>query len=170
LFLESSRSNYILLSDEIQLLNLYLVLEKLRFEDKFDYWLTVDPNINTNELKIPSMLLQPFVENAINHGLMHRTEKGWLKIEIQYNTSDEKLTCTINDNGVGRKKAGELRHKTNPTHKSQGVKLIDERVEALFGLDDVQIEIDIEDKIDNNGIPLGTLVKLVIPIKKSKSG
>lgn len=169
LFLESSRNNYVLLNDEIQLLQLYLVLEKLRFEDKFDYWLTIDPAINTNEVKIPSMLLQPFVENAINHGLMHRTEKGWLKIEIQSDAKGEKLICTINDNGVGRKKANELRQKNNPTHKSQGVKLIDERIEALFGLDEIQIEIDIEDKIDDQNTSLGTLIKLVIPLKNSNN-
>ncbi len=169
LFLESSRNNYVLLSDEIKLLDLYLILEKLRFEEKFDYWLIIDPTINTKEVKIPSMLLQPFVENAINHGLMHRTEKGWLKIDIQTDADSQKLICTINDNGIGRKKASELRLKNNPTHKSQGVNLIDERVEALFGLDDVQIEIDIEDKIDEGGIPLGTLVKLIIPIKTFNS-
>ena len=169
LFLESSRNNYVLLSDEIQLLQLYLILEKLRFEDKFDYWLTIDPALNTNEIKIPSMLLQPFIENAINHGLMHRTEKGWLKIQIQSDAKGEKLICTINDNGVGRKKANELRQKNNPTHKSQGVKLIDERIEALFGLDDIQIEIDIDDKIDDQNTSLGTLVKLVIPLKNSNN-
>lgn len=165
LFLESSRNNYVLLSDEIQLLSLYLLLEKLRFEELFDYEFEIDPKLKTSEIKIPSMLLQPFIENAINHGLQHKHGSGKLVVKIEQTADGEKLLCTIDDNGVGRERAGQLRRQIKPGHKSQGVKLIEERVETLWGLDDVQIEIDIVDKTNPQGQPTGTLVKLVIPLK-----
>ena len=103
LFLESSKNKYISLAEEIKLLNLYLELEKMRFEDKFDYKISIAPNIDVHFRELPSILIQPFVENAINHGIFNKDGKGQLDIQFTENQQGD-LTCLIQDDGVGRKK------------------------------------------------------------------
>lgn len=164
LFLEASRHNYITLEDEIEMITLYVVLEKLRFEEKFDYEITVAESLATSASQIPSMLLQPFVENAINHGLINKEKKGFLSIKFE-ETPNGNLQCSIDDNGIGRKAAAEIRRKNKPTHISHGVNIIEERLKKLFELDDIEIEIEIIDKETDQHEPLGTLVKLILPLK-----
>lgn len=144
LFLESSKNKYISLAEEIKLLSLYVELEKMRFEEKFDYNIILDEELDIHSRELPSILIQPFVENAINHGLFHKKENGILNIKFQ-RTADNGLRCIIEDNGVGRRKAGEMKEKSKPTHKSRGMQLVNERLEVLQQVDEININIKIED-------------------------
>jgi hypothetical protein len=160
LFLESSKNRYVTLETEIEQLGLYLSLEKLRFEDKFDYTIELDQRINKGEIQIPSMLIQPFAENAINHGLVHKTSKGSLHIEfLLINTNV--LKCIIDDDGVGRNEARKIESRKNKKHVSRGVQLIEERVKTYNFIEDIDIQIHITDK----DLPqCGTKVEISIPI------
>jgi LytS/YehU family sensor histidine kinase len=104
LILQNSRSNYINLKDELEALELYMQMESLRFKNKFCYSIAIDENVESSSIVIPPMLIQPYVENAIWHGLMHKTNgtEGLVKINISKNADD--LLCVIEDNGIGRKK------------------------------------------------------------------
>ena len=114
--LESSKSKYISLSEEIKLIELYVGLEKIRFENLFDYQIAIDDNLDL-ESKVPPMIIQPFVENAINHGLYHlKGRKGLLNLTFDAINNNE-LKISISDNGIGRKAAAKLRNKN---HKSRG--------------------------------------------------
>ena len=106
--LENSEQDFIPLEKEIDLLELYTKLEHFRFKDKFDYSITVDENVKVNEFQIPPMLLQPYIENAVWHGLRYKQEKGKLEINIAQKTKDE-ITITIIDDGVGREKSKALK-------------------------------------------------------------
>lgn len=162
LFLESSRNNYILLQDEIDLLDLYSSLEKLRFEEKFDYRIELN-GLATDKILIPSMLLQPFVENAINHGLIHLESKGFLLIHFEYTDNTNSLLCIIDDNGIGRSKADLMRRQNTLAHIPRGGEIVQERIKA-FVERDININIEVTDKFDKNNEPAGTLVKVVIPL------
>ena len=162
LFLESSKNKYISLAEEIKLLNLYIRLEKIRFKQKFDYQLAVAENISAHNTFLPSMLLQPFVENAINHGLFHKEGKGLLSINIQ-KEEDGTLKCIIKDNGIGREKAGEIKKLSKRNYKSRATQITEERLDALRQFEDFDIQFEIEDLFDQAGNPNGTRVIIVIP-------
>ena len=120
--LDSSRRKSIQLSKEIELLDLYLNLEKMRLGGSLDYQITKDPEVESDWIKIPAMLIQPYVENAIIHGLFHK--EGEKRLSIHFSMSTEKdLHCTIQDNGIGRKKAAEIKKKPKreaPFHEYEG--------------------------------------------------
>ncbi|MCG8328273.1 MAG: histidine kinase [Chitinophagales bacterium] len=162
LFLESSKNKYIRLSEEIKLLSLYIRLEKIRFKQKFDYHLTVAEDINIHNTFLPSMLLQPFVENAINHGLFHKDGEGFLNISIKKEDNGA-LKCVIEDNGIGRKKAGEIRQQSNKNYKSRATKITEERLNALRKIEDFDIQLEIKDLLDQYQKALGTRVIITIP-------
>jgi hypothetical protein len=159
LYLESSKNKYISLKEEIELLQLYTQLEKLRFDDKFDYTFSVDPYFEHTTLEIPSMLLQPHVENAINHGLALRSTKGWLNISFVH--TPQGITCTIDDNGVGRNHASD--NKIMQQQKSRGTDLIRERLSAYRMVDNIEIRSVVTDKTDDDGNAAGTRVDIFIP-------
>lgn len=167
LYLESSRNNFIKLGDEIHLLELYITLEKLRFEEKFDFVISVQKDLPAETLQIPSMLLQPFVENAINHGLIYRTSKGSLLLQFDYNYETGNLTCIIDDNGIGRRQAAQLRSEKRAGHISRAGEIVEERIKTLFEAEEIEISIGIIDKFDIDGVPAGTLVKVEIPCKSN---
>ena len=162
LFLESSKNKYISLAEEIKLLNLYIRLEKIRFKQKFDYQLTVAEDISAHNTFLPSMLLQPFVENAINHGLFHKEGEGLLSINIQ-KEEDGTLKCIIEDNGIGREKAGEIKKLSKRNYKSRATQITEERLDALRQFEDFDIQFEIEDLFDQAGNSNGTKVIIVIP-------
>lgn len=168
LFLESSRNNYIILQNEINLLTLYISLEKLRFEEKFEYEIIVSPDLQPDAIKIPSMLLQPFVENAINHGLIHRVEKGKLKVIFNKIAGKNQLECIIDDNGVGRSKSSQINRLNKNTHVSQGTKIVEERVDTFMVMDDLAIDVHIIDKFESSGEAGGTQVRVVMQIIKNQ--
>lgn len=151
--LDNSASATITLYQEISYLDNYLQLEKLRFDDKFEYDIRVNPEIDINTVTIPAMLLQPYVENAIRHGLSHlESKKGLLKIDIDREGSS--YICTIDDNGVGRVKGTEYRNAVNSEYQSKGMELSNRRAELY------NINLEIIDKKDEQGNATGTTVIL----------
>jgi ligand-binding sensor domain-containing protein len=160
LFLESSRNKYIALSEEKVLLEYYIQLEQLRFKDKFTYQIVLEEGVSL-DTEIPSLLLQPFVENAINHGLVYKnTNDGYLN--INFSKENNKLICIVEDNGIGRNEAAEIKNKSLKPYKSRGTEITEERLRSLEFIESTKIEIDIFDKIDENSIPQGTKVTIVM--------
>jgi PAS domain S-box-containing protein len=155
--LTQSVNNKIKLADEIDMLSNYVQLEMTRFENKFDFKLELNPDVDIDSIEIPSLLIQPYVENAILHGLYNKHEKGTLSIRIE--EQDDCVVFEIEDDGVGRKAALELRKKNFPTHKSMGIKLTEERLKLINLHNNTGFEI--EDLADDHG-PLGTRVRIKI--------
>ena len=143
LFLESSKNKYISLAEEIKLLSLYIELEQMRFEDKFDWDIFLDDEIDAHTREIPSILIQPFVENAINHGLFNKQTKGILQVNFRLGKKDT-LVCTVLDNGVGRENAENIKQDGSRHYKSRGMQIVRERLEVLQEVDDVKIHVHIE--------------------------
>ncbi len=162
MIMNHSRHSYISLADEIEVLRLYLDMERLRFKDAFDYRIDVEEELDTDEVRIPPLLVQPFVENAVWHGLMHKEERGSLSIRIR--VKDDLLTCIVRDNGVGRRRAGMLKSKSAEKHKSMGLQITAERMALLTGPGEPQPFFQIEDLYDETGDPAGTQVTLTIKI------
>ena len=110
MIMNHSRHSYISLADELEVLRLYLDMERLRFKDAFDYFIIVPDDLDTDDIRIPPLLVQPFVENAVWHGLMQKEERGSLSITIS--VAGDLLTCVIRDDGIGRKRAALLKSKS----------------------------------------------------------
>ena len=159
--LENSEEDFIPLEKEIELLELYTKLEHFRFKDKFEYNIKVDENVNINEFQIPPMLLQPYIENAVWHGLRYKTEKGKLNINIVQKTKDE-IAITIIDDGVGRVKSKALKTENQQKQNSKGMGNIKKRVSILNEMykDKVDVFIDDFQQADDTG------TKVVVTIKK----
>lgn len=162
LFLESSKSNFTSLEDEIKLISLYVEMEQLRFEEQFDFQLEVGEDVDVYFVQIPTLLLQPFVENAINHGLFHKDEKGTLKVEFHLR-EEELLECTIEDDGIGQAAAKAIGEKSSKGHKSRAMQIVGERLEVLKYKDDMDIEIEVID-LEDGGVAAGTRVVIRIPL------
>jgi PAS domain S-box-containing protein len=158
-FLDSSRSKYISINEEIANLKLYVELEKLRFDNKFDYVFELDPKVNKYN-EIPTMLLQPFIENAINHGLRYKSTKGFLR--ISFKDIDNRIVVRIEDNGVGRKAAEKIKSLSSQGYKSQGLKITTHRIENYNKLNLENIEYKISDLLENSE-NIGTLVEIYFP-------
>lgn len=158
LFLESSKRKFIPLSEELEILRLYTDLEQLRFEDQFEVIIKTDDRVDINKTEIPSMLLQPFVENAIIHGLNYKKEKGLLL--ISFSEQDKALLCVIEDNGIGREASKKLKQQK---HTSHGIELILDRVNSYNNLHGSPLcRISIKDKINRDGQSTGTRVEIII--------
>ena len=161
LFLESSKNKYITLTEEIKLLSLYVELEQMRDEQKFEAVISVDEKIDIHYRELPSILIQPFVENAINHGLFHKKGKGHLVVTFGENERGS-LICTIQDDGVGRVKAAQMKRQSSRTHKSRGMQIVLERLEVLQHVDEVSIIVDVSDLYPDQD-DTGTIVRIEIP-------
>jgi|GEM_PF-4536188 len=156
LFLESSRNEKITITDEIELLTLYLELEQLRFEDKFSFNIQSEIDGLT---KVPPMIVQPFVENSIVHGFSELEDRSG-KILISFKDDSEGVNCEITDNGIGRKAAGLRNLQHRKKHKSRATKIIKERIEITQQQADTEQLIKYEDVTDKDGQVLGTKVSL----------
>ncbi len=163
LFLESSKNNMATLEDEIRLISLYVEMEQLRFEKQFDFELTTGKDLNVYTMKIPTLLLQLFVEDSINHGLFHKDEKGLLKIDFQLER-DEVIVCTIEDDGIGREASATLAKRSIKGHKSRGMQIVGERLEVLKQKGGLAVQIEIIDLGEGNRGNAGTRVVLRIPL------
>lgn len=164
LILDSSANATTNLEQEIELLRLYIDMECLRFKDQFSYELTTDGSVSSQTIRIPSMIIQPYIENAIWHGLLHKEEKGHLK--IGFSLRDHKLAVIIEDNGIGREKAAALRSRDALKQKSYGLRITGDRIEIANNLYGLNARIEIEDLYDENKTPAGTRVILEIPLEK----
>ena len=157
--LTHSVNNKIKLADEIEMLKNYVELEMTRFENKFNFVLDVDPEVDVDGIEIPSLLIQPYVENAILHGLYKKLEKGTLQIRI--GEHDGALVFEIEDDGIGREAAIKLRKENFPTHKSMGIKLTEERLRLIN--EHHRAAFEIEDLMNEQG-PCGTRVRISVPL------
>lgn len=156
--LENSEEDFIPLSKEIELLELYTKLEHFRFKDKFDYKISVDERIKMNEFVIPPMLLQPYVENAVWHGLRYKEEKGELTIDFEA-VSEEKVRITIEDNGIGRSKSKDLKTENQKKQKSKGMGNIQKRISILNEMYRDKVDVSVENVYENEE---GTRVVLML--------
>jgi ligand-binding sensor domain-containing protein len=162
--LHNMNYSYITLEKEIESVEEYLKIEHLRFGDKFDYKVIVDENIKTDEIRVSPGLVQPFVENAIWHGvrgLEHR--KGFISVKFYFN--NRKLICEIEDDGIGRKKSDEIRS-LNDQKKSRGISIITERLRILSNLHNNNYQLIIKDLHPEN-IETGTWVIIDLPLEKN---
>ena len=159
--LENSEEDFIPLKKEVELLELYTKLEHFRFQDKFDYSINVDESIDVEEFQIPPMLLQPYIENAVWHGLRYKTEKGHLRIAIKPRSKDE-ITITITDDGIGRERSKALKTTNQKKQNSKGMNNIKKRVAILNEMYKDKVDVTIEDYQDLNDA--GT--KVVVTLKK----
>jgi sensor histidine kinase YesM len=158
--LNNTKENEISLQQELDTLSLYVELEQLRFEQAFDFHLKIDPKIEAAELIIPALLIQPYAENAIWHGLMPLKErKGILSVEIE--AENNVLKIVISDNGVGRTASNLI--KKNISHQSMGMELSSKRVE-LFGLGLEEASVQICDIYVDGDSPAGTRVEIILPL------
>ncbi len=162
LFLESSKNKYITLAEEIEMLRLYIQLEQLRFKNSFTASIILDPELDPAQIYIPSLLLQPFIENAINHGLFHKEGLGNLALDFSP-MEDEGLLVTLEDNGIGRTKAQEIKKRSVLNYKSRAMQIIDERREVLSKVEDYHIDIEIKDLYHLDKSAAGTKVIIKIP-------
>ncbi len=160
--LENSEEDFIPLEKEIELLQLYTKLEHFRFKDKFDYTITVDDAININDFVIPPMLLQPYIENAVWHGLRYKKTKGHLNIAIAQNKADE-IRISIIDDGVGRKKSKALKTEHQQKQNSKGMGNIKKRVTILNAMYKDKVDVHIEDFKDNTE---DTGTQVIVTLKK----
>ncbi len=163
LVLENSREARIPLDLEVQTLDNYLALECFSRGESFTYELVIDEEIDPEVAVIPPMLIQPFVENAIIHGVAHRTEGG--NISVNFTVKDDFLVCAVTDNGLGRKHAQSLKSQQGHQHKSAALIVTQERLAGMQNLD-VADALKIIDLVAPDGSPLGTQVQLTIPYEE----
>lgn len=164
-FLESSKKNQILLSDEIELLNLFVEMEQLCYEERFTYAMNIDKELSLDSTLIPSMLIQPFVENAIHHGLLKKVGKGHLS--IKFKKRDTHVLCSIIDDGIGREASKIIREESGLNHISRGMQIVSERLKTINYLERQDISIQIIDIKDTNHEIRGTRVEILWPIKEA---
>ncbi len=157
--LEQTRKTSIPLSKEVETLGMYLEMEKLRFDNKFDYEIKVDDNINPETVSIPPLLIQPFAENSILHGIIHKQGKG--KVTVGFTQQNGTVTCVIEDNGVGREKSREINSRKTKKASSVATHLAHDRLTLIN--QNQKRSIEIIDLKDETGNPSGTKVVLTIP-------
>jgi len=160
--LEMTEKDWVSITEEIKTLTLYLDIEKARFNDDFDYKIIKDETIDAETTKIPSILLQPYVENAIKHGLLHKS--GNKNLTILFENHENELIIKIEDNGIGRKKSEELNAIKNKKHQSFATNAMQNRIELLNQNSNKTISIEYIDKVNDADLPLGTLVIIKLPI------
>jgi len=156
--LENSEEDFIPLEKEIELLGLYVKLEHFRFKDKFDYKISVDENIPLDEFVIPPMLLQPYVENAVWHGLRYKENKGLLEINFQ-KINSETIKISIIDDGIGRSKSKEFKTENQKKQKSKGMGNTEKRIAILNEMYKDKVDVKVENVFENNE---GTRVELIL--------
>jgi LytS/YehU family sensor histidine kinase len=133
----------------------------MRYANSFDYSVIAGPEVKQDFTYIPNMILQPYVENYIRHGLRHKDGLGL--IQVRFQQTEKELVCIVQDNGIGRKKAGEFKSQIRIEYQSRGMKLTEERINLLNRNQDEKIRIEVIDLMDNHGEPAGTKVIIHFP-------
>lgn len=159
LILENSNHKLISLDQELSALKLYIELEALRFNKKFNYTFSVDPDVETTTFGLPPMIIQPYIENAIWHGLLQKESRGLLQVSIKRSANG--IHCIIQDDGIGRKKASELKSKSINGEKSYGMKITADRLNMITGNKKIST-VEVIDLTDEFGNAQGTKVILEI--------
>jgi LytS/YehU family sensor histidine kinase len=165
LVLDNSRAEQITLERELETLRLYIEMEKLRFVDRFDCSISIDEQIPVSQTYIQPMLVQPYVENAIWHGLMHLKQGGLLDIRMQL--INDQLVVSIIDNGIGRQKSMSMKSVQMISNSSHGMKVTAERLALLNSKMDAQARVVITDLSDELNQPAGTIVELFLPFDQN---
>jgi tetratricopeptide (TPR) repeat protein len=161
LVLENSQQDFITLTREREILSLYLKLEHYRFRDKFDYEIEIDPSINSDALEVPPMLIQPYIENAVWHGLRYRDTKG--KLVLKMHTENSSLIVDVIDDGIGRKRSEELKTINQRKHNSTGLKNVQERLLIINKVYKKDLQVSVTDGNDGTG----THVRIILPVNQS---
>ncbi|MFC2107617.1 histidine kinase [Bacteroidota bacterium] len=159
--LDSSFEEYVPLEEEISTIENYFELQKVRFENTFDYSIEVDKAIDPENIYIPPMLLQPFIENSIEHGFKNRDTMG--NIQVCFTLEDDMMLVELEDDGIGREKSQELLFKENKHHKSKATSITRDRIKVLNKKNKKKILLDIQDLKNENNDPIGTKVIFKIP-------
>ena len=157
--LNNSMSKFVKLSDELEALRLYLDLESMRFQDKFDFQIEVGEDVNADFVEVPPLLLQPYVENAIWHGLLPK-ENGQRLLTVEVRRSGDFIQMMVEDNGIGRKNAQQLRSKTGNRRQSLGMRITDDRLKILHAIYGSEARVEVQDLTD----PTGTRVTIHLPL------
>lgn len=164
LILDHSVQNMVFLASEIDMIKLYIDMESLRFDHKFNFNLQVDENLDIDRILAPSMLIQPYIENAIWHGLLYKTEKGDLLLKIS--KKENILEVVIDDNGIGRQKSEELKKNQVMSRKSYGIKITEDRINLINRMTGANAGVQINDKYHADGSAAGTTVILHLPLNQ----
>lgn len=164
LVLENSQEDFIPLYTEKEILSLYLKLEHYRFRDKFEYEIQFDPDINADTMEVPPMLIQPYIENAVWHGLRYKDSKG--KLLLRFHKESENLVVEITDNGIGRKKSAALKTENQKKHNSTGLKNIQHRLALINKVYHANYRVALQDLDQENG----TSVRIYFPIRHAMNG
>jgi len=159
--LEFSQKDYVTIEEECEMLQGYLELEKLRFGKDFSFHIHHTDAFEVLRTEIPSLIVQPFVENAIKHGLLHK--KGEKKLMVSFTNKDKNTIVTIEDNGIGRQRAGEIQKRSTLQHQSFASSAVNNRLNLINRTSAQKIDLKIIDLSDETG-PLGTRVEIIIPI------
>ncbi|HEY1022513.1 MAG TPA: histidine kinase, partial [Flavisolibacter sp.] len=162
LILQNSQAEFISLEKELEALQHYLELEALRFNHQFDFRTQIQNDIAISSIKVPPLIIQPFVENAIWHGLLQKTEKGFLQVTISQH--EDWLIITITDNGIGRKKATALKNRSAIEHNSMGMEITTKRIAKLQTTHATAPPVHINDLVEPDGTPAGTEVTIKMPV------
>ena len=161
--LESTKSDFISLAEEVDRLRLYLSLEKMRFPEKFTYEVTVDPELDSQSIQIPPMIFQPFVENSIKHGIMPKGADGMIQVHISQE-EEGYLRVEVRDNGIGVE-ASKLKKANRPSeHVSKGMQITQDRLALFARMTGKKHSLDIKE-IRTNGHVEGTMVEMIVPLK-----
>jgi streptogramin lyase len=161
--LKNSKSKLVTLSDEIHALKLYIDLEAVRFTEQFEYEVDVQKHIDQEEILIPPLLIQPYVENAIWHGLLQKNGPGqlWVKVKINKN-----LNIQVEDNGIGRERAKVLKSKFAKNRKSLGMQITKDRIGLIKESIGIDAHVTVDDLYAADGSAKGTLIHIVLPVIK----
>ncbi len=161
LILQHTREKTITLREEIETLLLYVDLEKLRFRNGFQFSCQIDERIDVSHVHIPPMIIQPYIENAIWHGLLHKEEDRQLSLQVT--TDGHNVVCEVKDNGIGRIQAAAIKSKSATRYKSMGMGITADRITLMNAVNALGIRVDVQDIFTDTGAPGGTLVKIIIP-------
>lgn len=166
IFNHSGEKN-ISLTDDLEALKLYMDLEQLRLDGKFVYHFHIESDIEAEEIEIPPLIIQPYVENAIWHGISQLEGEGKIDILIKMNCLGKSniLMCIVKDNGIGREQSKKNKKQKNSQHKSQGMSITNERLELLNSMHGNKNSVEIIDLYSENKEPSGTEVRIFIPLK-----
>jgi LytS/YehU family sensor histidine kinase len=162
--LKFAEKNFIPLDEELKILKMYIELESLRFDKSFSWEVTTDDSLMNEEVLVPSLMVQPFAENAIWHGLLQK--EGDKKLSIRFsNSTDENLTCIIEDNGIGRRKAAAIQQNkiSSMMHESKGINIIKQRLNLLQQKTGKPAYVEISDLYNSKNESTGTKVIITIP-------
>lgn len=161
--LDINAGHFITVEEEMNYLDNYLQLEQMRFDEKFSYKIICTDDIGRTQVLLPTMMLQPFAENAIQHGLRYLPDNSGL-LTISFQNKNNMLVCTVDDNGIGRDAAQHLKKQSGRTHQSQGMSLIENKLSVLNNIHKTNAAVAVIDKLDADGKAAGTTVVLKFPL------